>query len=63
MGVMKIGNIVPRAGLEATLRASVLPLHHIGSLMLPLYQRSPVYAARCLRNYYRSIKPRYVFRF
>ena len=33
MGVMKMGNIVPRAGLEPTplaFWASVLPLHHIG---------------------------------
>ena len=33
VGVMKMGNTVPRAGLEPTslaLRASVLPLHHIG---------------------------------
>ena len=43
MGVMKIGNIVPRAGLERTslaFRASVLPLHHTGSLCGSLPQRS-----------------------
>ena len=36
---MKVGNIMPRAGLETTslaIRASVLPLHHIGSLMSSL---------------------------
>ena len=36
VGVMKMGNTVPRAGLKTTsltFRASVLPLlHHIGSL-------------------------------
>ena len=33
MGVMKMGNIVHRAGIEPTslaFRASVLPLHHVG---------------------------------
>ena len=32
VGVMKMGNIVPRVGLEPTsvaFRASVLPLHHL----------------------------------
>ena len=40
VGVMKMGNIVPRMAVEPTsmaLRASVLPLHHVGSLMSPLY--------------------------
>ena len=44
-------NIVSRAGLELTslaFRASVLPLHHVGSL--PLYPRPPVYVALCLRG-------------
>ena len=53
MGVTKIGNIVPRVGPEPTFlafRASVLPLHHIGSLMSPLYPFPPVYAALCLRG-------------
>ena len=48
-GVMKLGNIVPRAGLEPTslvLRSRVLPLQHIGSLMSPLYPRLTVYAAQ-----------------
>ena len=38
-GEMKMGNIVPRVELEPTslaLQASVLPLHHTGSLMSPL---------------------------
>ena len=46
-------DIVPRVGLEPTsltLQASVLPLHHIGSMMSPLYQCPPVYAAPCLRD-------------
>ena len=50
MGVMKIGNIVPRAGFEPTslaFRASVLPLHHMGSLMSPLYPHPPVYVTLC----------------
>ena len=39
-GVMKMGNNVPRAGLKPislAFRASVLPLHHIGSLMSSPY--------------------------
>ena len=36
VGVMKMGNIVPRAGIELTslaFQTSVLQLHHVGSLM------------------------------
>ena len=54
MGVMKMGNIVPRAGPKPTslaFRASVLPLHHVGSLMSPLSPRLPVYTAHCLRGW------------
>ena len=50
---MKMGNIVPRAGIEPTslaLRASVLSLHDVGSLMSPLYSHLPVYAVPCLRG-------------
>ena len=53
VGVMKMGNIVPRAGIEPISLAfsvSVLPLHHIGSLMSPLYPHPPVYAAPYLRG-------------
>ena len=53
LGVMKIGNIVPRVGIEPrslAFRASVLPLHHVGSLMAPLYPYLPVYAAPYLRG-------------
>ena len=53
VGVMKMGNNVPRADIESTslaFRTSVLPLHHIGSLMSPLYPRSPVDAAPCLMS-------------
>ena len=49
--VMKMGNIVPRAGIEAAslaFQASVLQLHHVGSLNSPLCQWLPVYAAPCL---------------
>ena len=51
MCVMKIGNIVPRAGLEPTslaFRGNVLQFHHVGSLIPPLYPRPPVYVAPCL---------------
>ena len=40
IGVMTIGNIVPRADLKRTsltFLANVLPLHHIGSLMSPRF--------------------------
>ena len=53
VGVMKMGNIAPRAGIEHTslaFQASVLPLHHVGSLMSSLYPCPPVYAAPCLRG-------------
>ena len=51
VGVMKMGNIVPKTRTESTSQsfwASVLPLHHIGS---PLYPRPPALAsAPCLRG-------------
>ena len=54
MGMMnKIGNIVPRAGVEPTtlaLWASVLPLHYVGSLVKLLYPCLPVCVALCLRR-------------
>ena len=53
VGVTKMANTMPRMGLEPTslaYRASVLPLHHIGSLMLPLCPCPPVYVALCLRG-------------
>ena len=46
VGEMKMGNIVPRAGIEPTSLASwasVLPFHHVGSLMSPLYIPMPIY--------------------
>ena len=46
MDVTKMGNIVPRAGIEPTSLAfcvSVLPLHHI-------YPRPPAYVALCLKG-------------
>ena len=55
---MKIGDIVPRAGIKHTslaFRASVLSLHHVGSVMSPLYIRPPFYAAPCLTDYYTRI--------
>ena len=57
-GAMKIGNIVPRVGIEPislTFWASVLLFHYIGSLMSPLYPGLPVYAAPCLRGQYRLL--------
>ena len=44
--------IVPRVGNEHAFLAfwaSVLPIHHIGSLMSPINPCLPVYAASCLR--------------
>ena len=58
MGVMKMGNTVPRAGLEPTsltFRASVLPLHNVGSLMSLLYPHLPAYATACLRGQCRPL--------
>ena len=51
MGVIKMGNIVPRVGVRPTSLAfqiRVLPLHHIGSLISPLYLYLSVYAVPCL---------------
>ena len=51
MGAMKMGNIVPRAGLNPTslaFQANVLPFHDVGSPMSPFYPRPPVYVALCL---------------
>ena len=56
---MKMGNTVPRVGLEPTslaFWASVLPLHHTGSLMSPLSPRLPVDAAPCLRGHGRLLQ-------
>ena len=53
VGEMKMGIFVSRAGLQPTslaFQASVLPLHHVGSLMSPLYPCLPVYAAPCPRG-------------
>ena len=51
VGVMKIGNIVPRAGIEPTPRAfqaSVLRYHHIGIVVTS--GSLTVYGAHCLRG-------------
>ena len=58
VGVMKFGNAVPRGGLEHTylaFKTIVLPVHHIGFLMLPLYPPPPVCAAACLRGHCRLL--------
>ena len=42
VGVMKMGNIEPRAGFEPTslaFQVGVLPFHHVGSLMSQLHPR------------------------
>ena len=59
IGVMKMGNIVPRAGLEPTslaFWASVLPLHHLGPLMSPLYPHAHLsmwfFASEVSADYY-----------
>ena len=52
-------NIVPSLGIEPTslvFRASVPLLHHIGSLMSPLYPRPPVHASEVSADYYSSNK-------
>ena len=51
MGVRKMGNIVLRAGIKPTslaFRASLLPLHQVGSLTSPLFPCLAVYASPCL---------------
>ena len=53
VSVIKMGNLVPRAGLKPHFwhsGAGVLPLHYVGSLMTPLYPGIPVYAASWLRG-------------
>ena len=58
LGVMKMGNIVPREEIEPTSMAfwaSVLPLHHIDSLMSPLCPFLPVYAAPHFRGQCRPL--------
>ena len=55
VGLMKIGNIVPRAGLKPSslaFWASVLPFHHIGSLKSPLYPRMQLLASEFSADYY-----------
>ena len=62
MGVIKMGNIVPRVGLKPTSHeswASVLPFHHVGSLMSAIYPHLPVYAAPCLRSGQTTTKSTY----
>ena len=64
MGMMKMGNIMPRVGFKPTslaFKASVLTLHHIGSLMLPLYPHLTVYAAHCLRGQCRLLQYLHLF--
>ena len=59
VGVTKMGNILPRVGIEHTslaFQASVLTLHHVGSLMSLLYLRPPVCAAPCLRGQCRLLQ-------
>ena len=50
MGVLNIGNILPRVRIKPAFWAIVLPLHHIDSPMSPLYPGLPVNAAPCLRG-------------
>ena len=53
MGMMKMGNSVPRVGIEPpslAFQASVLPLHHVGSLLSPIYPHLPICTAPCLRG-------------
>ena len=51
VGTMKMGNIVPKAGIEPTYLtfwAIVLPIHHLGYLMSQLCSRLPIYVSPCL---------------
>ena len=53
-----MGTIVPRAVIEPTslaFQASVIPFHHLGFLMSPLYPRLTLYEAPCLRGRYRLL--------
>ena len=55
VGVMNVGNNLPRVGLEPTslgFPASMLRLHHIGSLMSPLYPRPSACASEVSADYY-----------
>ena len=59
MGVMKMGNNLPRAGLKPTFlafQASVLPLQHISSMISLLYPHPPVYAVPCLTGQCRLLQ-------
>ena len=59
VGVIKMGNIDPTAGIESkslAFRASVLPSHHIGSLMSPPCPCIPVYIAHCLKGQCRPLQ-------
>ena len=52
VGVRTMDNIVPRAGLGPAFLefwASVIPLHHLGSLVSLLYLHPPMYVALSLR--------------
>ena len=58
MGMMKLGNIVPRGGIEPTylsLWASVLTITPLGFLIPTSYPRLLVYAVLCLRGQYRLL--------
>ena len=57
MGVTKMGNIMPRAGIESTslaFQASVLKLHHVGLPDVTTIPILPIYAAPLPR---RSVQP------
>ena len=60
MPEIKMGNTIPGAGLEPTsmaFGASVLPLHHVGSLTSLLYPpRPPLSAAPCLKGQCRLLQ-------
>ena len=58
VGLMKMGNAVPRAGIKPTslaFLAIVLLWILVGSLMSPLYPRPPANVAPCLRGQYRLL--------
>ena len=59
VGVVKMGNSVPRAGLESTslaFQASMVPFHYACSLMSPLYPHLPICVVLCLRGQCRLLQ-------
>lgn len=59
LGMTKVGKIVPRVGSEPTplaFQVTVIPLHHICSLISQVYPRLPAYIAPWLRGVCRPLQ-------